>query len=365
VQHPQATAWNTAAPWAGDDCTLFASRRWFEHWLTAFGDANSGVWASGPAEPHCLIPYRIESRRVGPITLRVAVGATNSHTPQFDVVGSRGPGVSDLHRMMSQLDVSVLVFPVISLDSRLAKALALPTPQRGLFLDDCEVASIIECAGDWEAYVETRSRKRTAEWRSKERRALKAGDRFQVVASPEGLGQAWEDLLAVEASGWKGREGTAMRQQPAVRKFYDAVLPDLAAAGKLRLFLHWRGSRIIAFHLCTLHGGRLSSLKSGYAEEFAKESPAQIVRWWMVKWAFENPEVRIVDFLGPLTETKRQWSTGVEALYTLYVFRRSPGGMLGWWRWSAGPRLKQWWKRASKRGEGPASEASEAPVADS
>src|SRR5512143_2105330 len=117
---PRDIAWNAAAPWAGEDSTLFASRTWFEHWLAAFGDAESGVWSCGPGESDCLIPYRIESRRVGPITLRVAVGATNSHTPQFDVVGCRGPGISDLHRMMRQLGVSALVLPVISLDSKLA-----------------------------------------------------------------------------------------------------------------------------------------------------------------------------------------------------------------------------------------------------
>ncbi len=349
VPRPRDIVWKTVGPWAAEDSTLFASRGWFEHWLAAFGDADSGVWSCGPLESDCLIPYRIESRRVGPITLRVAVGATNSHTPRFDVVGCRGPSIADLRRMMRQVHVSVLVFPVVSLDSKLARALALPTPRFGTFLDECEVASVIDCAGSWEAYVETRSRKRTAEWRSKERRALKAGDRFEVVTSPEGFGKVWEDVLAVEASGWKGRGGTAMRQQPAVRRFYDAVLPDLAAAGKLRLFLHWRGNRIIAFHLCTLHGGRLSSLKSGYAEEFAKESPAQIVRWWMVKWAFENPEVRILDFLGPITETKRQWSTAVEELFTLYLFRGNAGGILGWVRWSAWPRIHQRWKRLSRK----------------
>jgi len=337
-----------AQPWADEGSTLFSSRAWFDHWLAAFGDASSALWSSGPRESDYQVPYRIERRRFGPVVLRVAVGATNSHTPRFDLVGGGTPSAADALRMMKDLGVSVLMFPFVSLDSKLAKALAPPTRGFGTFVDACEVASVIDCTGHWEAYVESR-KTRAAEWRAKERRALKAGNRFQVVSSADDLARVWDDVLAVEASGWKGREGTAIRQVPQAKKFYDVVCRELAIGGKLRLFLQWRGDRIIAFHLCTLHGGRLSSLKSGYAEEFAKESPGQVVRWWMVKWAFENPDVRVLDFLGPVTQTKRQWATGYEELFTFYAFRRSAAGAAGWFRWSAGPRLKQWWKRISTK----------------
>lgn len=333
-------------PWAEEGTTLFASRVWFDHWLAAFGDTNSGLWSVEQGESDCQIPYRIESRRIGPVTLRVAVGATNSHTPQFDLVGAGNLSAADVHRMMSELRVSVLIFPFVSLQSKLAKALASPTRQFGTFRDDCETAFVIDCTGSWEAYVESRGKSRAAEWRAKERRALRAGDRFQVLSSWDDVARVWEDVLRVEASGWKGRKGTAIRQAPDARSFYAGVCRDLAIGEKLRLFLHWRGDRIIAFHLCTLHAGRLTSLKSGYDEEFAKDSPGQIVRWWMVKWAFENPEVRILDFLGPVTETKRQWATAVEELFTLYAFRRNTAGTLGWLRWSAGPRLKHRWQSA-------------------
>lgn len=347
MPEPPSISAKVAQPWAGEESTLFASRVWFEHWLAAFGGVDSGLWPSGHAELNFQVPNRVESRRVGPITLRVAVGATNSHTPQFDLIGTGMPRLADMHRMMKELHVAVLIFPFVSLDSKLARTLACPERQFGTFLDECEVASIIDCTGSWDAYVGSRGKTRAAEWRSKERRALKARDRFQVVTSCDDLASVWEQVLAVEASGWKGREGTAIREMPEVRKFYERVCWDFAIAGKLRLFLQWRGDRIIAFHLCTLHAGRLTSLKSGYAEEFAKDSPGQVVRWWMVKWAFENPEVRVLDFLGPLTETKRRWATGIEKLFTLYLFRSSPAGLLAWLRWSAGPRIKQRWKRLS------------------
>jgi len=39
------------------------------------------------------------------------------------------------------------------------------------------------------------------------------------------------------------------------------------------------------------------------------------------------------------------WATRVEELYTLYVFRPTPAGALAWFRWSAGPRARQWLRR--------------------
>jgi len=145
-----------AQPWADEGSTLFSSRAWFDNWLAAFGDASSALWSSGPRESDYQVPYRIERRRFGPVVLRVAVGATNSHTPRFDLVGGGTPSAADALRMMKDLGVSVLMFPFVSLDSKLAKALAPPTRGFGTFVDACELASIIDCTGPWEAYVESR-----------------------------------------------------------------------------------------------------------------------------------------------------------------------------------------------------------------
>ncbi len=333
--------------WADDRSTLFASRAWFDHWLAAFGTADSGLWSPRHSESDYQIPYRIESRRVGPVSLRVAVGAANSYTPQFDIVGTGAASIADLQRMMRELRVSALIFPFVSRHSMIARIHSGSARTFGTFLDACETAATVDSTGSWNAYVKSRGKARATAWRYNERRALKAGGSFEVLVSWDDVARVWDDILAVEASGWKGRGGTAIRQVPEARTFYEKLCRDLADAGKLRVFLHWRDDRIIAFKVCTLHAGRLSSLKIGYREEFSRDSPGQVLRYWAVKWAFEQPDVALFDMLGPLSDDKLRFSTALEELHSLYVFAPNVGGALALLRWSVGPRLKQWCRSVS------------------
>jgi len=269
----------------------------------------------------------------------------NSYTPQYDVLGSGAPSRSDLANIMKELGASVLVFPLVAWSSRLIRALDSSAFGLGTFLDDCEAAPLIDCTGSWDAYLATRRASRRAEWLDKERRLLEAGARLEVLSSWEDVFPVFEDLLTVEASGWKGRNGTSIRQVPEARRFFEGICRDFAAAKKLRVFVLRRESRVIAFKICTLHAGRLSSLKTGYLEEFAKNSPGVVLQLWVSRWCFEQPDVELFDFLGPATPNKLEWSTRVEELYTLYVFRPTPAGALAWLRWSAAPRIRQRFRR--------------------
>lgn len=339
-------ATSTRPAWADDSCTLFASQAWFERWFEAFAGAGHGQWKSPDGASPYRIAYQMERRRVGPISLRVASGAANSYTPQFDVLGQGTPSLPDLRRMMKELGASALVFPLVARHSKLVRALDASSSTLGAFLDDCEAAPLIGCSGSWDAYLATRDESRRSEWLAKERRLLKAEGRLDVLSSWEEVSSVFEELLTVEASGWKGRNGTSIRQVPAARTFFEGICRDLASAGKLRVFLLQRGSRVIAFKICTLHAGRLSSLKTGYLEEFAKNSPGVVLQLWVTKWCFAQPDIDLFDLLGPATQNKLIWATGLEELYTLYVFRATLGGALAWLRWSAGPRVRQSFRHA-------------------
>lgn len=322
------------------DDTLFSSLTWFDHWLSAFGEADSGYWSPPGKERTLRIPYLIQDRKIGIFQLRVAAGAANSHTPRFDACGRGLPTPGDLLDMIASLKVSGLVFPYITDDSKIG-LLAQGHGGGWTFLDDCEIAPYIDCTGSWEAYLESRGKSRRTSWLYYERRALKSGSCFENLDRWEDIAANLDEVLEVEASGWKGKEGTAIRQSVPVLNFYRNFAEDFARQGKLRLFLHRRDGTIIAFQLCTLHAGVLSCLKIGYREELAKESPGQVLQLWIVKWAFEQEQVRIFDMLGPASETKMRWATGQQSLKTLYVFRRSPGGAILWLRYSLLPRLKQ------------------------
>jgi len=167
----------------------------------------------------------------------------------------------------------------------------------------------------------------------------------ETLASWSDIGRHFDEMLAVEASGWKGRLGSSINQNPKLRNFYEGLCQNFAAVDALRVFLLWKDRRIVAFQICTLHAGTLTGLKSGYVEEYAKESPGQVLQLHIVRWAFSQANVRIYDMLGPTSTTKMKWATGVDELSTIYVFRRNFGGAIARIRWAIAPRAKAWLKQ--------------------
>ncbi|HKW81142.1 MAG TPA: GNAT family N-acetyltransferase [Casimicrobiaceae bacterium] len=282
----------------------------------------------------------IKTHRIGPVSIRVAWGAANFHSPRFDACGSGPPTAADLRRMMSDLDVSMLVFPLLSKASLIARAFAGAMPGVWWYRDFCESAPYVDCTGAWDAYLATRGKTRRKTWASLDRQAARAGLSIEMLSTWNDIERPFDQMLAVEASGWKGRLGSSIVQTPHVERFYREFCRDFADAGALRVFLLRHAERIVAFQICALENGVLTGLKSGYLEEHASDSPGQILHLNIVRWAFAQPHVRAYDMLGPASAMKMKWATGIDELSTIYVFRKSPGGALARLRWQIAPRLR-------------------------
>jgi hypothetical protein len=325
--------------------TLFASHVWLDRWLAAFGGQESGYWPPTPATTAPRIAYVIQTRQIGPLPLRVAAAAANSHTPRFDVTGQVTPTGEQLQQMMEALRVSALIFPFLSSSSWLMGFVDIEKKPFRWERDYCEEAPFINCTGSWQDYIESRGQTRRTSWQKYERRMQRSGGAFEVLMSWEDISPCIPEVLQIEASGWKGRAGSSITQDPTTRRFYEGICEDLAKMDRLRLFLIRRDGRIIAFQLATLHAGTLSGLKASYLNEFARESPGQVLQFWITHWAFAEEGVHTYDLLGPSSEYKLRFSTGVERLETLYVFAPNTGGFIAWLRWSAVPRVKHLWRK--------------------
>ena len=119
--------------------------------------------------------------------------------------------------------------------------------------------------------------------RLRRRLATRGALRVETVTGADGaptaarLEAAFERFLAVEASGWKGEEGTAIARDPALTGFYRALLaprePGLAA----RIDLLWLDEECVAAQYALVTDRRLSLLKIGYDERHADCSPGSLL----------------------------------------------------------------------------------------
>ncbi|HEY2168351.1 MAG TPA: GNAT family N-acetyltransferase [Candidatus Angelobacter sp.] len=138
------------------------------------------------------------------------------------------------------------------------------------------------------------------------------------AADPEAL----EKFYALEASGWKGAEGTAIRCHPSTRQFYDAIANAAARDGYLSLdFLELNG-KPIAGHFGFNLRGRYFLAKAGYDEAFRRHGPGQLLVNEILN---QTPQrgLREFDFVGPATWDESRWASARRTNYRVFIFRKS------------------------------------------
>ena len=330
-----------------DMYTAFATRDWFSAWIEAFGGVGAGIWETVPGDPnHSAIAYQRERVALAPMLhVPAALSATNDHTPRFDTIGTIADPTAAFERMMSDLGVSLLRFDYVPAQSHLLTGLRAKSSQLWYGVDFCEDSPYVNCDLDWNAYWDGLGSTRSL-WARRERKLMSdMKAEFRCLTDWRDVEPLLEPIYAVEASGWKGREGTAINQSAATLRFYNRSIRDWAERGWLRLFTLSLGTEIVAFQINVLFRGVLSQLKVGYDERHSKLSPGQVLQLQLLRWAFADSEVHAYDLLGgggKAGETKRKWATDAEPLYSVTVFRRNLPGLLARLRFVTAPRLKHW-----------------------
>jgi CelD/BcsL family acetyltransferase involved in cellulose biosynthesis len=83
---------------------------------------------------------------------------------------------------------------------------------------------------------------------------------------------AIDDFLALEASGWKGDEGTALAAGPGAG-FFRSVCNEFAWAGRLQMLALRAGDRTVAVQSALIAGEGLFCFKIAYDEALGRFSP--------------------------------------------------------------------------------------------
>jgi CelD/BcsL family acetyltransferase involved in cellulose biosynthesis len=141
------------------------------------------------------------------------------------------------------------------------------------------------------------------------------------------LDVALADFFDVEASGWKGKDGTAIAQRPELVGFYTQIARDAAKRGALALGKLTLDGKTIAAHLSIVHAGRHYLIKIGYDESLHEHSPGQ----QMASFAIEDSCKRGLsefDFLGPCMDWKLDWESRLRTHRWLTIFRPTRAGKL-------------------------------------
>jgi CelD/BcsL family acetyltransferase involved in cellulose biosynthesis len=177
---------------------------------------------------------------------------------------------------------------------------------------------------EFEASVSSRSR---YDLRRARKRADKIGKvTFEIVSpGPDMLDQYLEEIYQVEASGWKGRNATAMLFDERMKHFFQLYSRAACRLGTLRLCFLRINSKPAAVMLAVELFNRYWVLKIGYDEAFSSCSPGILLVHETIRHAFDN-RLEAYEFLGSDAPWIHIWTEQQHPFVTARIYPFSISG---------------------------------------
>jgi CelD/BcsL family acetyltransferase involved in cellulose biosynthesis len=206
------------------------------------------------------------------------------------------------------------------------------------------VSPLADCRGHFDDYLRLAGSSLRKYWKACRRHILNGPIEFKIVTGGAGLGALLDEMFALEASGWKGREGTAILCNASDARFYGRLAWAAEAAGALRIATLREEGRLLAYEYCVVGGGRVLAMKVGYDERRARLQPGHLVALMNIRDACADPAIGWYDMLGNgmrVAEYKRRFATAYTTLWRVRLFSRSPAGRLLYALYRAKPIAKR------------------------
>jgi CelD/BcsL family acetyltransferase involved in cellulose biosynthesis len=142
---------------------------------------------------------------------------------------------------------------------------------------------------------------------------------MHLPVSADDLEPIWTEVVRIEAAGWKGRTGTALRHQKALGSFYAVYAARAAERKLLRVGIVEMAGHAAAAVVAVEWDERLWLLKTGYDERFAAASPGLLAMEGAVGHAIDQG-LRSVEFLGSSAPWTRRWTEHERPFFTLRAY---------------------------------------------
>lgn len=157
--------------------------------------------------------------------------------------------------------------------------------------------ALLDATGDGDAVLQDAlgAKKLKELGRQRRRLAEHGAVRFEVARSPGEVTDALETFLTLEASGWKGRRGTALVQHNGDAAFIRRAPPALAQDHACEIVTLHAGDAAVASGLVLRHQDRAFFFKLGVDERFAKYSPGVQLTLDLTRHLCSDPAIRTAD----------------------------------------------------------------------
>jgi CelD/BcsL family acetyltransferase involved in cellulose biosynthesis len=137
------------------------------------------------------------------------------------------------------------------------------------------LASDLDGTAYFEKALSSGSRKKLRQHRR--RLAEKGKLTLSVYETPDAVGRAFDEFLALEAAGWKGKRGSALACDPAEAAFARAMVLDLARGGAASVHALHLDGKPVSTQIVLRAGPAAFTWKTAYDEAMHDFSPGMLL----------------------------------------------------------------------------------------
>lgn len=151
---------------------------------------------------------------------------------------------------------------------------------------------------------------------------------FTSCEKGSNLNQGFAKFIEVEASGWKGKNGTgtAIKLHPVLTEFYLHVARNFSHTGQCQINLLSVGKEYIAGQFCLMAKNGCSILKIGYHPAYAKLAPGNMLLEYTLKKNFLDEDICRTSLVTG-TKWHADWHPSSCHVYKGIIYNRS---LKGW-----------------------------------
>jgi len=269
------------------------------------------VWSRAPRRLVGLFPVRIERRRYG-VPFAVVVGWTHPYAPLGTPLVDREMAEPVIAAWLSYIADNaampdLMLLPLIAQSGAFAAMLADLLAHRG-----CQATSFhrhqraLLLPGDSRAdyFQRTMSGKRLRKMRRRHTRLQElAAVTLEAAQGSDALARGLDDFFALEATGWKGRAGTAASQDADIRHFIERAVTTLGSEDKVLIHRLRANGKTIAVTIALKSGDTAWGWKVAYDEAYAGYSPGVLAVAGLTETILADPAITQADSCATATDT--------------------------------------------------------------
>ena len=255
------------------------------------------VWAGIKPRLVGFFPAHVERRRYG-VPVPVLVGWTHPYGPLgAPLVDCDAPELVLTawldHIGRDRALPGLLMLPLLPDDGPLAAALAsvLEATDRRYAAFGAHARALLAPVRRIDYLDRAIAGKKRKELRRQRRRLEERGPVTLVEERNAAIGDALGAFLTIEASGWKGRAGTAAAQSNEARRFMTDAVIVLAAEGKASVYRLAAAGRTVAAAIVLRSGNGAWFWKVAYDEQLAMFSPGVLLALDLTETLLSDPAV--------------------------------------------------------------------------